>query len=348
MSEGATTQAERRRPHYQGGTPSQAALLERRKALRTKYQRSMAQVTDLARSQRELSTELGNELSQIRAQADLLDDLDLREAESGLLAALTRAFARRRAILQRRSVAEGLLQRYETASQCLRRASAFSDELRLCALELQQQVDELHAELAKSEDNRLRAAEAVVSLDDAIAEMEDGPTAIDDGTRARKLDEYQFRQRSEALALELFQAAEELTRGELPPARALRDTVVELHEEMARFVLGAESAINTAGRRIQALGMAADAPTVVAELQTSMAELGAAMEATERYVEQAQHLLTHVLPELNAEMAARAKTDNDLLVDDLDAISRERSRALAEQALKDAARAEVESVTRRL
>ncbi|MDP7112417.1 MAG: hypothetical protein QGH45_10650 [Myxococcota bacterium] len=47
-------------------------------------------------------------------------------------------------------------------------------------------------------------------------------------------------------------------------------------------------------------------------------------------------------------MAARSKTDNDLLVDDLDAISRERSRALAEQALKDAARAEVESVTRRL
>ncbi|MDP7112419.1 MAG: hypothetical protein QGH45_10660 [Myxococcota bacterium] len=83
--------------------------------------------------------------------------------------------ARRRAILQRRSVAEGLLQRYETASQCLRRASAFSDELRLCALELQQQVDELHAELAKSEDNRLRAAEAVVSLDDAIAALEEAP-----------------------------------------------------------------------------------------------------------------------------------------------------------------------------
>ncbi len=340
--------ATKRRPHYEGGTPSQSALLERRKALRTRHQRSMAQVTDLARSQQELSAELGNELTQMRTQAGQLDELEQRAAETGLLAALTRAFARRRAILQRRSVAEGLLRRYETASQCLRRASAFSDELRLCALELQEQVDELHAELERSERNRLRAAEAVVALDDAIAEIEPPPGGGEEQTRERRFDELQFRQRSEALALELFQAADDLLGQELPPARALRDTVMELHEEMARFVLGAESAINTAGRRIQALGMAADAPMVVAELQTSMAELGAAMEATEHYVEQAQHLLTHVLPELNAEMAARTRTDNDILVDDLDSISRERSRALAEQALKDAARAEVESVTRKL
>ncbi len=340
--------ASRRRPQYEGGTLSQSELLERRKALRGKVQRSMAQVTGLAQDQEELSAELGEELKQIRSQAEQLDDLDQQATESGLLAALTRAFARRRTILQRRSVAEGLLRRYETASQCLRRASAFSDELRLCALELQEQVDELHGELQCNERNRILAAEAVVALDEAIDDVEDGDEELAGQARERRLDELRFRQRSEALAMELFQAAEEFQRQELPPARALRDTVMQLHEEMARFVLGAESSINTAGRRIQALGMAADAPTVVTELQTSMAELGAAMEATERYVEQAQHLLTTVLPELNAEMAARTQTDSDQLVDDLEALDRERSRALADQALKDAANAEIDSVTRRL
>ncbi len=335
--------ADRTRPHYRGGTLSQEGLVKRREALQKRHVASVKRVAELSREQSELSEELGEELGGIRAQAEVLEALEQTQPDTGLVALLTRAFARRRAILQRRSVAEDLLRRYEGTSQCLRRAAAFTDELQRCALELQQQVDALHREAAGAVRNRTLAARAVLALEETIAELE--AAASEDPEGERKLDELRFRQRTETLALELFTAADRLSRSELPAARALRDTVMELHEEMARFVLGAESAVNTAGRQIQALGMAADAHLVVQELQTSMADLDEAMQATQRYVAQAQHLLTNVLPDLNARIETRAEADSILFVDDLDAISREKSRQLADRALRDAARAEVESLT---
>ncbi len=337
--------ASKRRPRYEEEVPSQQELVKRRESLQVRHGDNVRRVADLARVQRELSADMGTDLGAIRDQASLLDELERRATDTSLLAVLTRAFARRNAILERRSVAEGLLHKYERASRCLRRASAFSDELRACALELQQHVDALHEQVEVASRDCKRAATAIVALDAAIQRLEAGSDEADQALLERRLDDLRFRLRSETLALELFEASRDLAMGEQPSTRALRDTVMELHEEMARFVLNAESAVNTAGRRIQALGMAADAPTVVGELRESMAELGQAMEATERYVEQAQHLLTHVLPDLNAELEKRAAVDGTLLVDDLDAISRERSRELARRALREAAEAEVEALT---
>ena len=55
-----------------------------------------------------------------------------------------------RMILERRSVSEELLHRYEHVSRRLRQASAFSDELRLTALKMQEEVEALHEECAKA------------------------------------------------------------------------------------------------------------------------------------------------------------------------------------------------------
>lgn len=334
--------ADRTRPHYRGGMLSQEKLVARRDNLKRKHRESVKRVEELSREQEQLSAELGAELGGISAQAEVLDTLQQAEPDSGLVALLTRAFARRRVILQRRSVAEDLLRRYEATSQSLRRAAAFTDELQRCALEIQQQVDALHREAVDAVQNRTLAAQAVLALEDSIAELEDGTSG--DPEKERKLDALRFRQRSETLALELFAASDKLARAELPAARSLRDTVQDLHQEMARFVLGAESAVNATGRQIQALGMAADAHLVVHELKASMADLDEAMAATQRYVAQAQHLLAHVLPDLNAQIETRAAVDGLLLVDDLDAISREKSRDLADRALRDAALAEVEAL----
>ena len=146
----------------------------------------------------------------------------------------------------------------------------------------------------------------------------------------------------------LFQAGADLCRQELEPARALRDTVLQLHEEMARYVMQATSSVNAAGRRIQALGVAADAPSVVAELNSSLQQLDAAMNATEHYLDQAQHLLTEVLPELSARVERDASERRLDIADDIDALSRERARALADRALREAADAEVEGLGRDL
>ncbi len=334
---------------YDGGTPSQGELLQRKEQLRAATTRAVTRVSRLVEDQHALSRELGGEIAAMQAQRAALDELEAQAADTGLLAALTRAFARRRSILQRRSVAEGLLERYEAASRCLRRAAAFTDELQLCTLELQEHVDGIHADIDRTTANRRAAARRVLALEQALERLEqqagpdvDAPTA---DRRERRRDQLQFEQRSEALSLELFEARLGLLRQELGPARSLRDTVMQLHQEMARFTLAATSTINTAGRRIQALGVAADAPTVIAELRESMGELGEAMEATEQYVEQAQDLLTRVLPDLSARVEAGHRADALALVDDLEAIDRARAREVADRALRDAAAAEVEHLT---
>ena len=118
---------------------------------------------------------------------------------------------------------------------------------------------------------------------------------------------------------------------------------MELHEGMAGYVMQAGSAVDAAGRKIQALGMAADAPVVVGELQESLAQLGSAMEVTQSYVEQTQQLLNRVLPDLSSRVADEIENRNLLLTSTLEDVSRERARVMADRALRDAADAEVET-----
>jgi hypothetical protein len=239
-------------------------------------------------------------------------------------------------VLARKSIAEGLLTQYEQVSVSLRRASAFADELHLCALELQEEVEQLHGEHARNLAGAREAAERVMHIEADL----DALDAADHDTR-RQEDRLRFEERTTSSRMELYRAGAELCRQELEPARALRDTVLQLHEEMARFVLQATSSVNAAGRRIQALGVAADAPSVVAELNESLQQLDAAMNATEHYLDQAQHLLTRVLPELSERLERDAAHRRLDLADDLDALSRERARELADRALREAADAEI-------
>lgn len=321
---------------------SQAALARRRDEVQARQVEGLATVQRLVHQQREVSTALQAELAQMRQGGEVLDEIEARSRETGLLAALTRQLSRRRTMLERRSVTEGLLSRYQAASLQLRKATAFTDELRLCAADLQQQVDELHQELATSTRLEREGAQRVRAQEAEVAGIEAGAAGVDGDERQRRLDRLTFALRNEAVDLELHIARARLCRQHLEPARQLRDTVLSLHEDMARFVSAATATLDSAGRRIQALGMAADAPVVVAELQQSLAELGQAMEATEDHVRQSQALLTEVLPALSRRLEAQGEVEGQVLTGALELVSRERARALADQALREAAEAEVD------
>lgn len=331
------------RPRYEGETPSQASLLERRERLRVRHRETLEAVNDLVSSQHRISQELSTELAAMQDNGQRLDALQTREAERGMLASLTRAFNRRRTILERRSVSEELLHRYEHVSRKLRQASAFSDELRLTALRMQDELQNLHTEQAQADRNAQLAAHRVLELEQQLRTLEAGALEVSAEEREQLMDTLQFEERSESLSVELFAAQARLLRQEVAPARALRDTVMTLYEEMAQFVLAASARINGAGRKIQALGMAADAPTVIHELNESLAELDVAMEATEIYVAQAQDLLTRVLPEMSRSLEVSASQKALDLTGDLRDMSRERAASLADQALREAALDEVEA-----
>ena len=113
---------------------------------------------------------------------------------------------------------------------------------------------------------------------------------------------------------------------------------------MASYVLGATHTVNAAGRRIQGLGMLADAPAVVAELQESLNALNAAMEATASYVESSQMLIAKVLPDLAARINADAEAQSAVLDADLKHLDRTSRRELAERALREAAEDEIASL----
>ncbi len=335
-------------PRDEGDTPpSQADLLGRRSELEASHKAALARVNDLVQGQQAISRELSTGMTAMRESGKALDALDARQRQAGVLASLTRAFTRRRTILERKSIAEGLLEQYETVSVSLRRGSAFADELQLCALELQQQVDALHGDQAANLARARRAAERVMEIEAQLAAIE-ADVGRSDAERMRDMDRLTFEERTTSTRAELYRAAAELARQELGPARQLRDTVLQLHGEMSRFVLQATSSVNAAGRRIQALGMAADAPAVVAELNASLQQLDSAMNATEHYLDQAQDLLTRVLPELSARIESDAAHRRLDLAEDLDQMSRARARELADRALRDAARAEVEGLGRDL
>lgn len=331
--------------HYEGMRRTQAALAKRREEIQHRQAEGLKTVDRLVREQKAVSAELTGELARMQAQGTVLDEIEARQKDTSLLAALTRQLTRRRTMLEQRSVTEGLIAQYEQVSRHLRRATAFSDELRLCAVDLQHQVDELHEDLARSLRDEKRCAERIRELEQALAEIE-GRTGrgaeLSAAEREQRLDRLTFELRSESITLELFMAEARMARQHLDPARQLRDTVLSLQEDMARFVVAATATVNSSGRRIQALGMAADAPVVVGELQQSLEELREVMEATEAYVEQSQDLLNRVLPELSRRLEAQGEVETEQLSSTLESMSRERSRALAEQALREAAEAEVD------
>ncbi|MFH1465735.1 MAG: hypothetical protein ABIO70_15215 [Pseudomonadota bacterium] len=328
---------------YQGEQPTQAALQERRESLRAQQRDALTRADTLARSQQSLSQELSRDLSALQEQGAHLQELDARDRETGLLAALRRGLEGRQRTLARRSAAAGLLDKYEAVVRQLGRASAFTDEVQLSALELQSWLDALDADLLQAERNTEKATARLATLERTRREVREAEEPL--SGREGLLDKLGFELRCERANEELFRAQALLLRGERDPARALRDTMLDLHQEMAAFVQTARATADTAGHRIQALGLAADAPLVVEELQASLDELGTAMQATDAYLDQTRHLLTQVLPDLRSKLEARAHADGEVLADDYAETARARRVAEAERAARAAAEAEVEGWT---
>ena len=301
----------------------------------------MERVNTLVRTQHQLGGQLAEGLTTLQGRSEELKRL--QEEDSGLLATLVRPFTARRSALARKSVTEELLAVYEKTGVRLREATAFADELRLCALELQQEVDRLHRDLGHALHNEQVAARRVLEAEeglDALAE----DASLDPATRERRMDRFTFDLKTEAVQLELYQVAASQCRQHIEPARALRDTVLQLHEDMARYVIKATHTVNASGRRIQGLGMMADAPLVVHELQESLDELANAMQATEAYIQSSRKLVEEVLPDLTADLDAQDEVEIAHLTSSLEQVDRARAHNLAEQALRDAAEAEIDEL----
>ena len=331
------------RPAYVGDQLTHATLAARRESVQLRHKRALEQVNDLHSTQVEIADELGKGLHRMKSHGQELDRIREDENASGFIASLMRPFTTRRVALARRSVAEALLAQYEGVSVRLREATAFSDDLKLCALEMQDEVDRLHRDNAAARHNQRLAAERVLDIEAELAGL-DSRTDIEPAEKARLLDQLTFDQRTETVALDLFTASAAQCLQHLDPARTLRDTVLELHEDMARYVLSATHTVNAAGRRIQGLGMMADAPVVVSELQASIEELNTAMEATAQYVEQSRHMIAEVLPELSKRLEAEAAMEAAETADSLEEVSRERARRMAERALMEDAAAEIDDL----
>ncbi len=325
---------------YLGEALTHAILQRRREAAQTSQRHALVEVETHLSTQRVIARELDDGMRSLSTHREELQRLDTEANDGSLLAALVRPFTARRTSLARRSVTEALVERYETVSVRLREATAFSDELKLSALELQQEVDRLHRELGEALHNQRVAAQRVLAAQEALDAL-DGDPDLTEEAKDRRRDRFGFDLRTETVALELFKAAAEHCRAHLPAARQLRDTVLQLHEEMAAYVLGATHTVNAAGRRIQGLGMLADAPTVVTELQESLDALQEAMEATQAYVEGSQEMVAKVLPELSARVAAAGEAGSAVMEAELRALDREKRRAMAERALREAAEDEI-------
>ena len=96
-------------------------------------------------------------------------------------------------------------------------------------------------------------------------------------------------------------------------------------------------------RRIQALGMAADAPAVIVELQEALFALGAAMDSTEAYVQQAGELLNRVLPELTAALVETGAASGRQVARDLNQLGEARGLLLTDRQMLARAEAEVDA-----
>lgn len=316
---------------------SQLQLVDRHGELRQAHERTLSKVEDLVREQQQVSTHLSQGLSEMQSKGAQLDQVG---SETGLVARITRLLSRRSEVLARRSISEALVGIHEKSVVDLRRASTVTDHLKRTAAELNLEAEGLHHERVQARQMLKETAQRVLKLE-AELDLLQADRAAD---HSQEIDSIEFEERSVSGDVLLIRAHIELCTDELGEAQDLRDTVQTMHEDMARFVLGATKAVNGAGRRIQSLGMAADAATVVIELNESMLQLDVAMQETSRYLLAADDLLTRVLPGMNAKLSAKEGKQRFSVQTDLEQISRSRSRALADQALLEAAEAEVDGL----
>lgn len=315
--------------------PTHAANLAREKEVLGRHKDALTRIDHLVTRQRNLGEDLDRGLSTMLQQGEVLDAIEERQQETGFLVAITRRFTARQDRLQRRSVSETLLRHYEDVHTHLAEAAAFVDELRLCAAEMQQDVDAMHGELATAVAESKRHADRIRALEVSLDRIEDET----DDAHVRERDQLEYDERTASAELALWQARARIARAGLDPARSLRNTVMRLQDEMALYVETARGTVRSAGRRIQALGTAADAPAVVAELQESLQDLRHAMMATEQYLQSTEELYTRVLPQLSANLEAHYATQGEALA--RGASSRDGSRVQAERALVEAAEAEL-------
>jgi hypothetical protein len=332
---------------FRGEEPKQAALVARQERLLSSRRSNIARIKELEEAHYSISEELGSDLQAMQAHGKELDAVQQRESEKGLMAALARTFNRRSLVLQRRSVTEDLVRKYEAVNRVLSRASVFADELQLVALDLRDQIDQLHGQLANDRENMRSSAERVLEIESQLARL-DGDHGLGDAVAARFRDQLDYEERAESGRLALLRASVAMASDELAPARAYRDTAQEMHQQMSELVLKVGGAVRGSGRQIEVLGMAGDAPMVVAELVESMADLDRAMVATERYIEHARELFTHTVPALSQEVERAHGVQSLLMVDDLEELSREQARAMADRALLEAAEAEVDGLEKTL
>lgn len=292
--------------------PSVKSLMVLRESLDRKHSEAFDRVQALVKQQSEVSGGLAEELSLLRRDGAQLEALEAADAQqSGLLANITRVLSGRGRLLERRSVAARLHDQYTVVHATLRKAGAFVDELRLCAAELAAEVDELHGKVEESLAASIGAEERAAELEEALSA--EHPADADLAKLLRDQDRMRFELADARTEAELHEARARLCQSQLEPARTLRTSVHALHAEMARYVLHASASVENSGRRVQALGLAADAPIVVSELRQGLAQLDTAMAATEAYLDQAHELLTHVLPELSEQLRAQSLASAETL-----------------------------------
>jgi len=324
-----------------GGPPTPAQFDAQRRALQARSRETLATVDGLSRQHAEVGAELSGDLAELSRRGRGVGALQ-RLPDPGLLAGLLRRLTARRDTLARRSATAALVAQYEDVQVALRRATALADDLAVCAADLQGQVDALHVARADALADAKTVAGRVVAMEAALDDLVPA-----DPETPRQRDRLSFALTQGSGHLDLLNAVAALCGEQLGGARRLRDTVQTLHADTARFVVRAAGTVNEAGRTIQAVGVAADAPMVVGELQAALDRLDEALADSGAVLDQSRHLLTEVLPELTARLETRQEVRRDALTADLDAASRERAHTLAERTLREAAAAEVDALTRR-
>jgi predicted component of type VI protein secretion system len=123
----------------------------------------------------------------------------------------------------------------------------------------------------------------------------------------RHVDTLKFEIRQDTATLALLAQAEQMVGEHLGPARGVRDAVQGLYEQMSAWILHATGLLDAAGRRVRALGAAADAPAVVADLQGALRDLHEAMYAAEDRLAASRAAVARALPDLLARSAAQAE-----------------------------------------
>lgn len=330
-------------PVFKHAPLSQVELQERQLVLRKSHEQTLTEVESLVRQQQQVSTQLNGGIVQMRSKGTEFDKLD-SGSQGGLLARITRLVSRRTDVLARRSISDALVQVHERTVLDLRRASAVADQLKRSAAELHQEVLGLFAERTQATQNLKLAAQRVLDLEAALDALHQDDSLMA-AAKSQQVDSLEFVERSVSADVALIRAHVHLCTDEIKASRGLRDTVQTMHSDMSGFVMSAGKAVNSAGRKIQSLGMAADAATVVIELNESMEALDVALEETARYLLQADDLLTRVLPDLNARIAANDGVRRLSIETDLDQMSRTRAKTLADQALRAAADAEIDKLS---